>query len=277
VGATASALIGGGAGGAASSFAGKLTEDLYDQALLGKQGFSSAQDYLIATGGGALTGTVMAGVGSAAGRAFPAAAQATFRYHAGGGRYRILEDFRQALHRQLYMLYRGSVRTGRGVGAPIDPGRVDLTSPERGGHITQGEGPAAGGHAWPPNPEGGVGGGPKSPFPREWNDDLILQVVSDIVTDPQTVWTQQSGPGQGTQVRGLPTNPPTTAAGAPVRYRAEVVWEGVTIRVVVEPGGEGIITAFPVGYEDPATLFQFVRPDTVQERDAAPTGASPVP
>lgn len=37
-----------------------------------------------------------------------------------------------------------------------------------------------------------------------------------------------------------------TRGGAPVRYTVEGVRDGVEIRVVVEPGGEGIITGFPI-------------------------------
>ena len=275
VGATASALIGGGVGGATSGAAGKLTEDLFDQALMGKEGFSSAEEYLIATGAGAASGTVLAGAGVAAGRMFRGSAERTLLYHSGGGRYRVLQDFRQGLHRQLYNAYRGSVRAGRGAGASEDPALIDLTTPERRAHILEGEGSAQGGHAWPPNPEGGVGGGPKTPFPREWNDDLIIDVVSDITRDPLTIWTQQTGPGQGSQVHGLPDNPPTTNAGAPVRYRADVVRDGITIRVIAEPGGEGIVSAFPVGFEDPANLLQFVRPDAAPQPDEELSPAPP--
>ena len=37
-----------------------------------------------------------------------------------------------------------------------------------------------------------------------------------------------------------------TRSGAPVRYTAEGVGDGVKIRVILEPGGEGIITGFPI-------------------------------
>jgi hypothetical protein len=283
VGATTAGVIGGGAGGAASGFAGQLTGDLYDQALLDKKGFSSALDYLAATGGGAVTGTFLAGVGAAGGRAFPASAQETFRYHSGGGRYRILEDFRQGLHGLMYRAYRGSVSAGRRVGTGgTVPENAELFDPDNLAHILEGESEHQGGHRWPPNPKGGPaspGGGrdPKTPFPRTWNDERIIDVVADATTDPNTVWVQQNGPGQGTQVTGLPARPPTTNAGAPVRYRADIVVEGVTIRVVVEPGGEGIITAFPVNFEDPANLLQFVRPQAKgsdQDEENRPRGAA---
>jgi len=266
VGTTAASLIGGTAGGAVSGFTAQLTADLYDQALLGKKGFSSVSDYLVSTGGGAATGALLAGVGVAAGRTFPVSAQETFRYHAGGGRYRVLQGFRQGLHRMLYNLYRGSVSAGRRTATrSVTSPYVGMFDPDNLEHVLRGESESQGGHRWPPNPEGGVpnpagGRDPKTPFPRTWNDDRIIEVIFDVTTDPNTVWTQQSGPGQGTSVTGLPARPPTTAAGNPVRYRADVVVDGVTIRVVVEPGGEGVITAFPVNFEDPANLLQFIRP-----------------
>ena len=37
-----------------------------------------------------------------------------------------------------------------------------------------------------------------------------------------------------------------TRAADPVRYAAEGTRVGVNMRVIVEPGGEGIITAYPV-------------------------------
>jgi len=73
-------------------------------------------------------------------------------------------------------------------------------------------------------------------FPQSWSDSQIMHNVSDIATDPALTWVQQTGPaGQA-----------LTRAGTPVIYRVDGVRGGVTIRVVIQPGGEGIITAFPV-------------------------------
>jgi hypothetical protein len=60
--------------------------------------------------------------------------------------------------------------------------------------------------------------------------------VSDIATDPGLRWVQQTGKA-GAEF---------TKNGAPVRYFVDGVRDGVPIRVIVEPGGEGIITAFPL-------------------------------
>jgi hypothetical protein len=258
VGQTLAGLVGGTAGGTAAGLAGQLTADVYDQALLGKEGFSSAGDYLMAGGAGAAGGLLTAGVGAVGARVAPASAEATFQYHAGSGRYRVLQDFRQGLHKMLYETYRVSVRAGRGGGRTPN---ADLIDPQRLEHILRGESERQGGHAWPPNPRGGPGGGPKSSFPRTWNDDHIIDVVTEAATNPQTLWVRQDGPGTGQQFVGLPDALVTTAAGTPVRYRAEVVVDGITIRIIVQPHGQGMITAFPSGYQDPANLFMFLNPD----------------
>jgi len=99
---------------------------------------------------------------------------------------------------------------------------VDLSSSARRTHILDG-------HRWP----GATG---KSAFPRSWTDDQVMHHVSDIATDPSLRWIQQTGkPGAA-----------FTKAGDPVRYYVDGVRGGVDIRVILEPGGEGIVTAFPL-------------------------------
>ena len=58
--------------------------------------------------------------------------------------------------------------------------------------------------------------------------------VSDIATDPALEWRPQTGNG------GL-----FTKAGNPARFAVEGVRDGINVRVIVEPAGEGIVTAFP--------------------------------
>jgi filamentous hemagglutinin len=63
----------------------------------------------------------------------------------------------------------------------------------------------------------------------------ILHNASDVATDPSIPWNQLTGrPGAE-----------FTRAGDPVRYAAEGTRDGVNMRVIIEPGGEGIITAYP--------------------------------
>jgi len=100
---------------------------------------------------------------------------------------------------------------------------LNLASPSRTQHILEG-------HRF-----GGETG--NTWFPKGWSDSKIMQDISDIATDPALSWRQQTGsPGAA-----------LTKAGDPVRFQVEGVRDGVTIRVIVEPGGEGIITGFPVG------------------------------
>lgn len=108
---------------------------------------------------------------------------------------------------------------------------VDLASPERRVHILDGDGPNSGGHG----PGRGISG--KSEFPADWTDDQVMHNISDVATDPNASWVQQTG-----RVGEKFTN-----AGDPVRFRVEGVRDGVKIRAIVEPyeGGEGIVTGFP--------------------------------
>lgn len=109
-----------------------------------------------------------------------------------------------------------------GVAAKSADEFVDLASASRRSHILDG-------HRY-----GGEAG--NTWFPKGWSDDKIMHSVSDIATDPSLTWVQQTGRAGAAFTRG----------GAPVRYTVEGVRDGVKIRVVLEPGGEGIITGFPI-------------------------------
>ncbi|MCR6688583.1 EndoU domain-containing protein [Cellulomonas sp.] len=99
---------------------------------------------------------------------------------------------------------------------------ADLASASRRSHILDG-------HRY-----GGEAG--NTWFPKGWSDGKIMQSISDIATDPSLTWVQQTGPAGAAFTRG----------GAPVIYRVDGVRDGVKIRVVLQPGGEGIITGFPI-------------------------------
>lgn len=121
----------------------------------------------------------------------------------------------------------GLVPGADGSTAPA-PDYVDLASAQRRTHILDGDA-TGGGHRWP-----GLPG--KTPFPQAWSDDQIMHNVSDIATDPSLPVTQKTGP-PGSQY---------TNAGNPARQEAIGERDGVNIRVITEPAGEGIITAHPV-------------------------------
>jgi RHS repeat-associated protein len=111
---------------------------------------------------------------------------------------------------------------GAGATAESADELVDLASAARRSHILDGHRYGAeAGNTW---------------FPKGWSDDTIMHSISDITTDPSLTWVQQTGRAGAAFTRG----------GAPVRYTVEGVRDGVKIRVVLEPGGEGIITGFPI-------------------------------
>jgi len=105
---------------------------------------------------------------------------------------------------------------------------VNLASPQRTAHILQGDA-SGGGHLWPGAPG-------KTPFPETWSGEQIMQNVSDVATDPSLSWVQQTGKAGSW----------FTKAGDPARFSVTGVKDGVTIKVILEPAGEGIITAHPV-------------------------------
>lgn len=86
-----------------------------------------------------------------------------------------------------------------------------------------------GGHFWP-------GALNKTPFPKGWSTNKIMHCISDIATDPNSIWKQQRGK-LGQQF---------TKNGIPARFEALRVREGINIKVIIEPSGEGIITGYPV-------------------------------
>jgi len=66
-------------------------------------------------------------------------------------------------------------------------------------------------------------------------DDEIMHAISDIATDPSLKWNWTKG-AEGSDF---------TRAGDPSRLSVVGERNGLCIKVVVEPAGEGIITAHP--------------------------------
>jgi RHS repeat-associated protein len=104
--------------------------------------------------------------------------------------------------------------------------KINLASPQRTQHILFGDS-TGGGHMWPGAPG-------KTPFPQSWSADTIMHNVSDVATDPASIW-KGGGPGGSYWTR----------AGDPARFRVYGTRQGVQIRVIMEPAGEGIISAYP--------------------------------
>ena len=89
-------------------------------------------------------------------------------------------------------------------------------------HILYGN-ETGGGHLWP-------GRQGKSAFPKTWSTKKIIENVKDIVSDLniRPIWR-----------RGAPGSL-VTRTGIPSRYYLEGIRDGVRIRVIVEPAGEGV-------------------------------------
>ena len=117
-------------------------------------------------------------------------------------------------------------------------------STSRRDHILEGEGPNDPGHG----PNRGFG---NSAFPDTWTDDYAIKAVEDVANSPNSTWRQSTGPGGGRNapvtIGGPDANAPlTTRNGRPVRFIVEGRNHGLDVRVIVEPGGEGIVTGFPI-------------------------------
>lgn len=120
----------------------------------------------------------------------------------------------------------GAKRLGE-IAAPTTEDLVNLASQQRTQHILFGDA-TGGGHFWPGAPG-------KTPFPASWSEGQVMHNVSDLATDASASWTQITGKAGAD----------FTASGKPVRWAVEGIRDGVPIRVIVEPRGEGIITAYP--------------------------------
>jgi hypothetical protein len=107
--------------------------------------------------------------------------------------------------------------------------------PEQIKHILDGDGNQfGGGHRY---------GTPVSPlknihtyFPKAWSDEKIIGAAQSIVADPNSKW----GPFR-LGVDGTLLKPDGSAR----QLNVTGVYDGLTIKVGVEPLGRGIVTAFP--------------------------------
>ena len=65
--------------------------------------------------------------------------------------------------------------------------------------------------------------------------DPFLAEISELITDDAVEWFQDTG--------RIGEN--LTKKGKFIRWRVEGIRDGVNIKVIVEPRGEGVITAYP--------------------------------
>ena len=109
----------------------------------------------------------------------------------------------------------------------VDVNNLSQINSQQRTHILEGD--ATGGHGT------GRGISGKSEFPPQWSDDEAINYISDIIEDPNSIWLQQNGkPGAK-----------YTKTGKLVRWQIDGIRDGVKIRIIVEPDGKGVITAFP--------------------------------
>jgi hypothetical protein len=89
-------------------------------------------------------------------------------------------------------------------------------------------------------------GSSKTLFPADWSDDKIFEAAQAVVIDPESKWSRDIEKGGGK--RGTLLNPYHDRAdiewAIPARLRVDGEFDNVKLRVIVEPYGEGIITAY---------------------------------
>ena len=67
-----------------------------------------------------------------------------------------------------------------------------------------------------------------------WSSEKTMNAISDVATNPSSVWTQQTGKAGYL----------FTKAGDPVKYMVDGGYDGIALRVIVQ--GDEIITGFPL-------------------------------
>lgn len=90
----------------------------------------------------------------------------------------------------------------------------------------------------------------KSLFPADWSDDKIFEAVRAVVWNASSRWTRGDDDFSGKP--GTLVNPwhklPDVEWEIPARFRVDGYYDGVWLRVIVEPLGEGIISAYTRKY-----------------------------
>lgn len=84
------------------------------------------------------------------------------------------------------------------------------------------------------------GGSGKTPFPQSGDANKIMSTTTDLATNPNLLWKPQTGSGGLYTKSGKPARFVVTDANGDLP-----VVDGVPVRVIIEPAGEGIIIAYP--------------------------------
>ncbi|MDO0924109.1 EndoU domain-containing protein [Streptomyces sp. TG1A-8] len=90
----------------------------------------------------------------------------------------------------------------------------------------------------------------KSLFPADWTDEKIFLAAQTVAADPSSRWSRGYDDFSGE--RGTLFNPwhtlPEVEWAIPARFRVDGQYDAVAVRVIVEPYGEGIISAYPLAF-----------------------------
>ena len=113
-------------------------------------------------------------------------------------------------------------------------------SDSRREHILEGDTPGTG--------HGPNRGSSEGAFPDTWTDDQVIDAIERVANNSNSTWKQATGSGYinapVTQGGPDPNAPLSTSSGNPVRFKVQGQDHGLNIEVIVEPGGEGIITGY---------------------------------
>ncbi|MEO5928197.1 MAG: hypothetical protein ABIP96_06065 [Patescibacteria group bacterium] len=96
----------------------------------------------------------------------------------------------------------------------------------------------------------GVRGNSKTLFPADWSDDKIFEAVQAVIGDSSSRWTRGEDDWSGEPDSMFnPWHPIEDVEWEiPARFRVDGYFDDVKLRVVVEPLGEGIISAYTLEY-----------------------------
>ncbi|MEV1093729.1 EndoU domain-containing protein [Streptomyces microflavus] len=90
----------------------------------------------------------------------------------------------------------------------------------------------------------------KSIFPEGWSDEKIFMAAQTVAADPSSRWSRGEDDFSGKP--GTLFNPwhqlPGVEWAIPARFRVDGHHDELALRVIVEPYGEGIISAYPLAF-----------------------------
>lgn len=93
----------------------------------------------------------------------------------------------------------------------------------------------------------------KTLFPANWSDDKIFEAARAVVVDSKSKWTREFDLEKGGGKPGTFFNPwhdrDDIEWEIPARLRVDGWFDDIKLRVIVEPYGEGIITAYTLNYK----------------------------